>query len=291
MHVKRWQNRHFNTARPRARATLPGSRPRPPAQVRATLPGSRPRRRCPGPLDAGRGSAPGNRPRPKGRPPPRRFAVSGPAYPKTAPGAPRAPALTDPGAPLGRRTRLGGLWRTLRVSDKRIRMGAGKAQLAAPPARPWRPWRPPPASPAHGGPARTAAAAAAFAVREVLLGARPGLPGSQAQAARPSAGHATRERARPGQARVPGSQARAARPSAGHATRERARPSAQGRPAPPPPGGSQATRKPGRRGQAEAARRRRPSYQVGATLPGSRPAPDEPTTTPQFLLLAARGPR
>ena len=124
----------------------------------------------------------------------------------------------------------------------------------------------------RGGPAGAAAAPVAQAARELWADGRAGLPET-------GLGQVGR--------RLPESQAR---PGRRQVTRERARPSAQGRPAPPPPGGSQATRKPGRRGQAEAARRRRPSYQVGATLPGSRPAPDEPTT-PQFLLLAARGPR
>ena len=103
-----------------SRAALPGTRPRPrlaqvtrnPAQ--ATLP------KGPSPSHAGRRGASRNRPRPEGRPPPRRFAVFEPGYPGTGRGPPPGALLTDPGALLGCRARLGGLWCTLRISDKRV---------------------------------------------------------------------------------------------------------------------------------------------------------------------------
>ena len=70
------------------------------------------------PLAAGLDSASKNRPRPKGRPPPRRFAVFGPVYPKASPGPLLGTLLTDPGAPLGRRTRPGAFSYAPGVSEK-----------------------------------------------------------------------------------------------------------------------------------------------------------------------------
>jgi len=81
-------------------------------------PKARPRPRCPAPLAAGLDSASKNRPRPKGRPPPRRFAVFGPVYPKASPGPLLGTLLTDPGAPLGRRTRPGAFSYAPGVSEK-----------------------------------------------------------------------------------------------------------------------------------------------------------------------------
>ena len=70
------------------------------------------------PRAAGPYSAPKNRPRPEGRPPPRRFAVFGPVYPKASPGPLLGTLLTDPGAPLGRRTRPGAFSYAPGVSEK-----------------------------------------------------------------------------------------------------------------------------------------------------------------------------
>ena len=72
------------------------------------------------PRAAGPYSAPKNRPRPEGRPPPRRFAVFGPVYPKASPGPLLGTllTLTDPGAPLRRRTRPGAFSCAPRVSEK-----------------------------------------------------------------------------------------------------------------------------------------------------------------------------
>ena len=153
---------------------------------------------------------------------------------KPAAGPLRGALLTDPGAPLGRRTRLGALRRTLRVSDKRRCLGAGKNQLTAALACLGR---------GLGLGGRFVRLAGARRPRRRCCGPRsPG--GSRAVGGR--AGGVTRNRARPSRTQVtrkPGS----ARPEAGYpgarpppnsqsqGTRNRARPSR-----------TQVTRKPGR---------------------------------------------
>ena len=248
---------------------------------------------------------PENRPRPRGRPPPRRFALFGPGYPRARGGPPPGrPLLTDPGTALGCAARPGTLWCAPRVSEKPIRTGVGKNQLAVPPT-----------SPGRGPGRRTRAPRLATARRPCEYHCHPRSPRG-GRAAGGTAGGVTRKRERgrlpeslpaPGLEGLPGSlfarvsgnvpgslSAPTARqvtreslcPSAGPATREPARASqsrreAARRPKAPRPRPRQATRKPPRSSLARAARRQAPApNQVRAALPESRPGPDEQPTTP-----------
>ena len=242
---------------------------------------------------------PENRPRPRGRPPPRRFALFGPGYPRARRGPPPGRLLlTDPGTALGCAARPGTLWCAPRVSEKLIRTGVGKNQLAVPPT-----------SPGRGPGRRTRAPRLATARRPCEYHCHPRSPRGW-RAAGGTAGGVTRKRERGGlpeslpapgleglpgglfarvSGNVPGSlfaptsrqatreslcpKRGAGYPGASQSQREAAR-----RPKAPRPRPRQATRKPPRSSLAQAARRQAPAPNPSPSRVTRKPAGPRRTT-------------